>query len=714
MFTVVRKHLSGANQHILGGTGMAEYQTGDIRNIALMGHGSEGKTTLTEAMLFAAGNIERQGKVEDGSTTTDFDAEENKRGISISAAVAPVEWKNTKINLIDVPGYFDFVGEAAGPLRVVNTVGIVVSAASGLTVGAEKAWDTAVKQGDSRMFIVNQMDREHADFTKVLETLREKYGNSVVPLIVPTGAAADFKGVVNLLENKAFEGAGKATKEVPVPDSLSGRVAEFVEEITEAAAEADDALLEKYFEEGALSPEEILVGFRKGMQSGKIVPVVCASAITGVGIVPLLDMMKNYLASPVGDQASGINPKTQEEAVRRCDSAEPFSAFVFKTVADPFVGKLSLFRVMSGTLTASSALYNANQEKAEKAGGLFVMRGKKQTAVQALNAGDIGALSKLNATVTGDTLCDPGNPVKYPGLSYPIPSFSKAVFAAKQGEEDKVFTGLARLQEEDPSLKVEKNTETTETILSGQGDLHLDVVRSKLKSKFGADANLEDPRIPYRETIRKTVSAQGRHKKQSGGHGQFGDVWIEFSPLGDTSVDFEFEDAVVGGVVPRNFIPSVEKGLRENIVKGVLAGYPMVGLKAKLYDGSYHAVDSSEMAFKTAARIAYRKGCLDASPVLLEPVMHVEVLVPDEYMGDIMGDINKRRGRIMGMNQVDGQQQVVAEVPLAEMAKYATDLRSMTQARGSFTMAFERYEEMPVDSAKKVIDSAKKDEEEDD
>ena len=693
---------------------MADYQTKDIRNIALMGHGSEGKTTLTEALLFAAGNIERQGRVEDGSTTADFDSEESKRGISISAAVAPVEWKNTKINLIDVPGYFDFIGEAMGPLRVVRTVGIVVSASGTLAVGAEKAWDMAVRQGAGRMFIVNQMDREHANFAKTLDTLREKYGSSVVPLIVPIGSAADFKGVVNLLENKAFEGAGKGIKEIPVPGSLSDDVVHYIEEITEAAAESDDALLEKYFDAGELSHEEILVGFRKGMQSGKIVPVVCVSALTGVGVVPLLDMMTTYLASPEGTQMEGVNPKTGEEVIRTCGSCEPFSAFVFKTVADPFVGKLSLFRVTSGTLTPATSLYNATQEKAEKAGGLFVMRGKKQTAAQVLYAGDIGALSKLSVTATGDTLCDPGEPVRFPGLSYPIPNFSKAVFAAKQGEEDKVFSGLARLQEEDPSLKVEKNTETSETVLSGQGDLHLDVVRAKLKGKFGADAVLEDPRIPYRETIRKTVSAQGRHKKQSGGHGQFGDVWIEFSPIGDTNVEFEFVDAVVGGVVPRNFIPSVEKGLRENIVKGVLAGYPMVGLRAKLYDGSYHAVDSSEMAFKTAARIAYKKGCMEASPVLLEPVMHVEVMVPDEYMGDIMGDVNKRRGRIMGMNQVDGLQQVVAEVPLSEMSKYATDLRSMTQARGSFTMAFERYEEVPGDVAKKIIESAAKDEEEED
>ncbi|MBQ2029092.1 MAG: elongation factor G, partial [Clostridia bacterium] len=363
-------------------------------------------------------------------------------------------------------------------------------------------------------------------------------------------------------------------------------------------------------------------------------------------------------------------------------------------------------------LTSGTALYNANAEKAEKAGGLFLMRGKSQTSVGQVNTGDIAALSKLQFTNTGDTLCDAGNPVRFESIQFPEPSVQKAVYAAKQGEEDKVFSGLARLQEEDPSIRLEKNVETTETILWGQGELHLDVIRNKLQSKFGANAVLQDPKIAYRETIRKTVSCQGRHKKQSGGHGQFGDVWIEFRPIGDTNIEFEFEDAVVGGVVPRNFIPSVEKGLRENIKKGVLAGYPMVGLHAKLYDGSYHPVDSSEMAFKTAARIAYKKGCMDASPVLLEPIMHVEVLVPDEYMGDIMGDMNKRRGRIMGMNQVDGLQQVVAEVPIAEMFKYATDLRSMTQARGSFTMKFERYEEVPGDVAKKIIESAQKDEDE--
>ena len=690
---------------------MADYKTKDIRNIALLGHGSEGKTTLTEAMLFAAGMIDRQGKVEAGNTVTDFDPEENKRTISISAATAPVEWKGTKINVIDVPGYFDFIGEMMGPLRVVETAAIVVGAVSGLTVGAEKAWAYSKKNNVARMFIVNKMDAENANYERTIEQLRDKFGSSVVPVLLPMGEGAAFKGVVNVLENKAYSGKGKDLKEVPVPADMKDAIESATAEITEAAAEAVDELLEKYFEEGELSHEEILQGFSAGMKSGTIVPVVPVSAVSGIGVAKLLDIMSAYLHSPEHTEYTGVNPKNGETVTRKGN--DPFSAFVFKTVADPFVGKLSLLKVCSGTLTSGTALYNANAEKPEKAGGLFLMRGKNQVNVGQVNTGDIAALSKLQLTNTGDTLCDANNPVRFEKIEFPEPCVQKAVFAAKQGEEDKVFGGLARLQEEDPSIRLEKNVETTETILWGQGELHLDVIRNKLQSKFGANAVLQDPRIPYRETIRKTVSCQGRHKKQSGGHGQFGDVWIEFRPIGDTNIDFEFEDAVVGGVVPRNFIPSVEKGLRENIKKGVLAGYPMVGLHAKLYDGSYHPVDSSEMAFKTAARIAYKKGCMDASPVLLEPIMHVEVLVPDEYMGDVMGDMNKRRGRIMGMNQVDGLQQVVAEAPLAEMFKYATDLRSMTQARGSFSMKFERYEEVPGDVAKKIIESAQKDEDED-
>ncbi|MEA4927280.1 MAG: elongation factor G [Candidatus Limiplasma sp.] len=691
---------------------MANYETKNIRNIALMGHGSEGKTTLTEALLFAAGITDRQGKVEDGTTVTDFDPEETRRHISISAATAPIEWNQKMINVIDVPGYFDFIGEMMGPLRVVETAAIVVNAVNGVNVGAEKAWKYASDNNVGKMFIVNQMDRDHANFEKTVAQLRDMFGTSVVPILLPIGNGPDFKGVVNVLENKAYACSDKVSKEIPVPADMADLIAKALDEVTEASAASDDELMMKYLEGETLTHEEILEGFKAGMFSSQISPVIPCSAVTGVGVAKLLDVMADFLPSPKRAVYKGIDPKTNKEIERACKSDAPFSALVYKTIADPFVGKLSLFKVMSGVLTPSTPIYNISTEKADKSAGLYVMRGKKQIATQQLNAGDLGALAKLQYTNTGDTLCDQANPIVYPRIQFPAPCISKAVFATKQGEEDKVFTGLARLQEEDPSIKVEKNTETSETLLSGQGELHLDVVRNKLSTKFGAKADLQDPRIPYRETIKKAVKVQGRHKKQTGGHGQFGDVWIEFSPIGDTNVDFEFEDGVVGGVVPRNFIPSVEKGLRENVVKGVLAGYPMVGLHAKLYDGSYHPVDSSEMAFKTAARIAYKKGCMEASPALLEPIMHVEVYVPDEYMGDIMGDMNKRRGRIMGMNQVDGQQKLEAEAPLAEMFKYATDLRSMTQARGSFVMKFVRYEEVPANVAQKIIDNAKHEDEE--
>ncbi|MBR2718644.1 MAG: elongation factor G [Clostridia bacterium] len=695
---------------------MADYLTSNIRNIALMGHGGEGKTTLTEAMLYAAGIVDRQGKVEDGTTTTDFEPEEIKRKCSISAACAPIDWNDKMLNIIDVPGYFDFIAEMVGPLRVVETACIVVGGVTGFNVGAEKAFKHAVKSGVGRMFVINQMDRDHANFDKITQQLRDRHGSCVVPVLMPIGEGPDFKGVVNVLEKKAYEGAYKKSVEVPMPENMKDKVDKAFDDLVEAAAGADDELMEKYFEEGELSYDEILIGFRKGMKNGDIVPVCACSALTGVGIARMMDLMAKYLPSPAheGIEHDGFNPRTGEAQVRVCKDDQPFSAFIYKTIADPFVGKLSLFRIFSGTLTPNTILYNVNKDKTEKSSGLYILRGKKQVAKQTLHAGDLGAFSKLQYTQTGDTLADYQNPIQYPGLAWPAACISKAVYASKQGEEDKIFSGLNRLMEEDPSITIEKNVETTETLLSGQGEMHLDVIRNRLAAKFGANAILQDPKIPYRETIRKSVKVQGRHKKQSGGHGQFGDVWIEFSPILDEDVDFEFVDAVVGGVVPRNFIPSVEKGLRENLVRGVLAGYPMVHLRAKLYDGSYHPVDSSEMSFKTAARIAYKKGCAEASPVLLEPIMHVEVIVPDEYMGDIMGDMNKRRGRIIGMTQTDGQQMVEAEAPQAEMFKYATDLRSMTQARGSFSMRFERYEEVPANVAEKIIANAEKVEDDED
>lgn len=690
---------------------MADYKTADLKNIALLGHGGNGKTTLTEAFLYATGVIERQGKIEDGNTVSDYDPEENKRKISLNASIVPIEWREKKLNFIDTPGYFDFVGETISALRVALTAAIVVGASHCVEVGTEKAWEYATENGNGKIIIVNQMDKEHADFKKVLAQLQEKFGNSIVPIMLPIGTGASFSGVVDLLHEKAYKITGKKREEIAMPSDLAAEIAAIKEQITEAVASTSEELMAKYFDEGALNNDEIKKGLKLGMLEGSIVPVVPCSALTGVGVITILDVLAKYMPAPVGKVNVGENAKG--EAVERItDENEPTSVYVFKTIADPFVGKLSLFKVMSGKVVGNGSLYNANVEKVEKITNLYTLMGKKQKNANILYAGDIGAFAKLQYTNTGDTLCEENKVIKYPTLSFPEPCISKAVYTVKQGDEDKVFGGLYKLADEDKSIKIEKNEETGETLISGQGAMHLDIIKQKLKDKFGAEANFADPKIPYRESIRKTARVQGRHKKQSGGHGQFGDVWIEFSPLYDRSIDLEFEDAVVGGAVPRNFIPSVEKGLRENIKHGVLAGYPVFGLKAKLDDGSYHPVDSSEMAFKTAARIAFKKGCQEASPILLEPIMNVTILIPDDYMGDVMGDITKRRGRIMGMNQVKGKQELNAEVPMAEMQKYATDLRSMTQARGSFFMKFERYEEVPASEAQKVIDAAVREEEE--
>ena len=692
---------------------MKDYVAANIRNIAVLGHGSEGKTTLVEALLFLNGVTERQGRVEDGNTVTDYDPEETKRHISISAAMAPFEYKDTKINLIDVPGYFDFVGETSSALTAADGCVIVVGALSGAPVGAEKAIAACEKANISKVFVVNQMDRENANFEKELEALRERFGSNVVAIQLPIIENNQFVGIVDVLSGKAFTGSGKSHKEVEVPASLKDELSAMRESLMEAAAGTDEELMEKFFDEGELSDEETIRGLHVGVKDGSIIPVMCCSALSGVGVMALIDNFIGLLPSPAGEKHTGVNPRTGDEEERVCDKDAPFSAQVFKTIADPFVGKLSLLKVMSGELSAATSLYNANAEKAEKAGTIYMLRGKKQTPVDRITAGDIGALAKLQFTNTGNTLCDAANPIRFPDIEFPEPCISMAVYAKKQGTEDKVFSGLSHLSEEDPTLRIAKSEYTIETLLSGMGELHLEVARNKLMSKYGAEAVLQDPQIPYRETIRKALRVQGRHKKQTGGHGQFGDVWIKFEPIFDGNGDFEFVDAVVGGAVPRNFIPAVEKGLRENLPKGVLAGYPMVNLRATLDDGSYHPVDSSEMAFKTAARIAFKK-LIDANPVLLEPVYHVEILVPGDYMGDVIGDMNKRRGRIMGMEQEGGMQKVVAEVPLAEMFKYATDLRSMTQARGSFTMRFERYEEVPAADAKKIIENAKFEDDDDD
>ena len=692
---------------------MKDYNARNIRNVAVLGHGGEGKTTLVEALLYTTGAIDRQGKVENGTATTDYDPEEVRRQISISAALAPCEYKDTKINLVDVPGFFDFAGEMMGPLTACEGALITVGAVGGLDVGAEKAWTQCDKHHTSRMIVINNMSRENANFEKALKTITDKYGTHIAPIEVPIVENGQFTGVVCVLENKAFSGEGKTLKEIPIPAALKDEVESCREAIMEAAAGADEELMEKYFEEMELSTEDTMLGLRKGIVDGSVVPVVCCDSLTRVGLAKLLDNIVDLLPAPADRVLKGVNPKTGESEERTVSEDQPFSAQVFKTLADPFVGKLSLIKINSGVLTGDMTLYNANAEKTEKPGTIYYMLGKKTNAIQKGVAGDIVALAKLVSVSTGNTLCDQAKPIKYPEIDFPAPCISMAVYAKKAGEEDKIFTGLNRLMEEDPTITLTKEVETTETLINGLGETHIDVVTTKLASKFGVDCILQDPKIPYRESIKKKIDVRGRHKKQSGGHGQFGDVVIEFRPNDDpTNPDFVFEDAVVGGVVPRNFIPAVEKGLRDNIKKGVLAGFPVVGLTAKLHDGSYHPVDSSEMAFKTAARLAFKQ--LDqASPYLLEPVYRALITVPNDYVGTIMGDMSKRRGTISDQKTLeDGEVQLEALVPQSEMFKYATDLRSMTQGRGSFSMEFVNYQEVPAQNAKKIVESAKKDEDE--
>ena len=697
---------------------MKDYHAKNIRNLTIVGHGGVGKTTLAEALLFTAGAIDRQGRVEDGQATMDYDPEEVKRSISISAAMAPLEWKDRKVNLVDIPGFFDFAGEQVGPMNVCEGALIVVGAVSGLDVGAEKAWAMCDKTHSSRMIVINKMDQENANFTKALGSITGKYGSHIAPIEVPIVENGKFVGVVCVLEKKAFTGEGKTLKTIDIPASMADEVEAAREAIVEAAAGADEELEMKYLEylDGGeeLTEEEVMYGLRKGIEDGTVVPVVCCSSLNRIGLAKLLDNIIDLMPSPAGKVLEGVNPKTGDAVERVCADDQPFSARVFKTMADPFVGKLSLLKVTSGVLEGSTSLYNTNAEKTEKPGTIYILKGKQQSTTQKVCAGDLCALAKLQSLATGNTLCDSGNPVQFPDMDFPAPCISKAVYAKKAGEEDKIFSGLNRLMEEDPTIRVEKNVETAESVLSGLGEMAIDVVAAKLASKFKVECVLQDPKIPYRESIRKPIDVQGRHKKQSGGHGQFGDVKIKFRPNEDPNdIEFHFVDSVVGGTVPRQYIPAVEKGLIDNIKHGVLAGFPVVGLTAELYDGGYHPVDSSEMAFKTAARLAFKQ-LTGASPVLLEPIYHVEVDVPDANMGDIYGDMSKRRGRILGSEKVGELQRVIAEAPLSEMFKYATDLRSMTQGRGSFTMRFERYEEVPAASAKKVIDAYKAEEEDDD
>jgi elongation factor G len=688
---------------------MKTYNPQDILNIAVAGHGGEGKTTLCEAFLFNSGATERMGRVEDGNTVTDYDPEETKRQFSIGLALAPVEWTKKKINLIDVPGYFDFAGESVAAYALCDSALIVLSPKDTVPVGAEKAYDYCEKHTIPRAFVINQIDKENADYIQTVDALKAKYAPAVTPLQLPILEGGKFTGVVDIISQKAvlFDG-----KEADIPAGLAAAAETLREELVENAAGNDEALMEKYFDGQELTKEDILSGLKAGILQGTIAPVFAAAAASNLGVKILMNELANLMPAAADLPARPAKDKAGKETEVKRDSAAPFAAQVIKSIADPFVGRISIIKVFSGKLTADMAVHNANSDKNEKASNLGVMRGKKMINVGELVAGDIGALAKLQATTTGDTLCASSNPVEFEKLVFPEPCISFAVTAKKQGDEEKVFSGLHKFEEEDPSFKVSSNAETGDTLVSGMGEMHLEVILNKLKNKFGAEGQLNEPRVPYRETIKKAAEAEGKHKKQSGGAGQFGVVFIRFEPIFDGSAEFEFVNKIVGGVVPKEFIPAVEKGLKESMQHGVLAGYPMVNVRATLFDGKYHPVDSKEVAFKSAARLAYKAACAKADPVILEPICKVEVTIPDEYMGDVIGDLNRRRGRILGMNPTDGLQVVEAETPMSEMTKYATDLRSMTQARGSFKLTFERYEELPAQMAAKVVEQAKRDAEE--
>ncbi|MBO8126675.1 MAG: elongation factor G [Firmicutes bacterium] len=682
---------------------MKKVPTAKLRNIALVGHGGAGKTTLAEAMLYVSGGIDRHGKVEEGTTTMDHDPEEVKRGISINASVAPCFWRDCKINIVDTPGYFDFVGEVISSLKVADTALIVVDATSGVQVGTEKVAAYATEYGLPKAIVVTKLNRENVNYANVIDDIRSVFGQEAVPVQIPNGTSENFTGVIDLLRMQLVTNERDKVERKDV--EVSKEIAKYKEMLVEAVASTEDELMEKYFEGEELSVDEIINAFKKGLLSGNLLPIFFACGTDNTGIPPLLDAIVNYFPSPA-DVGSIKALKGGEEVELVADPNGPLAAFVFKTMADPYVGKLSLLRVYSGTLRSDSHAFNKGKNKDERIGQLMLVFGKEQKPVDALEAGDIGAVAKLQETVTGDTLSSKESPIELPRIKFPEPVLAMAVEPKSKGDEEKIGVGLHRLAEEDPTFKMEKNTETGQFLAKGMGDLHLEVIISRLKSKFGTEVELSVPKIAYRETIKGKVKVEGKHKKQSGGRGQYGHVWIEIEPL-HTGERFEFVDKIFGGAVPKQYIPAVEKGILETMDEGVLAGYPVTNVKVTLFDGSYHSVDSSEMAFKIAASMAFKKGFMDAKPVLLEPILKVEIVVPEEYMGDVMGDLNKKRGKILGMDPQNGYQVIKALVPQAEMFRYATDLRSITQARGSFTTEFDHYEEVPAQLAEQVIAEAK-------
>ena len=689
---------------------MKVYETPSIRNVAVVGHGGCGKTTLVSAILFDAGAVNRLGRVEDGTTVTDFDPDEVERKISLQTAIAWGEWRKTKINLLDAPGYANFIAEAISAMRVADGALVVVDAVAGVEVQTQKAWAYAEEYGLPRLVVVNRMDRDRASFSRTLEALQSAFGRGVVPLAVPLGEEKGFVGVAELVNGKADvytdDQSGKF-QAVDVPNEVKDEAAGWREKLVEMVAESNEDLMEEFFDKGTLPQEDLVRGLRAGVLAGKIFPVLPCSSMRNVGMQPLMEAIVDLLPSPVDRGAvTGTDPATKAEVTREPSPAAPLSAFVFKTVADPHAGRISLFRVYSGTFKSDTNVYNSTRDAVERAGHLELLEGKTQTAVPEIQAGDIGAVAKLKDTHTGDTLCDKGQPIVYPPVVYPQPATTFAMEPKTRGDEDKISSALHRIMEEDPVLRLSRDPQTHEMLLTGMGQLHIEVVTGKLRKRYKVEVNLKKPRVPYLETIKGAAEGHGRHKKQTGGHGQFGDCKIRMKPL-PRGGDFSFVNDTFGGSIPKNFIPAVEKGIQEARARGIVAGFPMVDFQVELYDGAYHDVDSSEMSFKIAGSLAFKDAVAKCRPTLLEPVMKVEIAVPEEYAGAVMGDLSSRRGRPQGMEPRGGMQVIKAEVPLAEMLSYDAELTSMTGGRGSYHMEMGHYDEVPGHLQDKIITAAR-------
>jgi len=692
-----------------------EFDRTHVRNVGLLSHSGGGKTSLAEAILFDTGELSRLGTVNDGTTTLDYDPDEIKRKISINAALGFCEWKRHRITLVDTPGAANFIADTYGALHVMDGALVLISAESGVKAQTERVWQWVEQHGIARVVVMNEMDHERANFAQSLAMAQKAFNNKLVPVHVPLGEGGNFQGVADLIHLRAFiyrNDMSGAVEETDIPVAQQDMVYQYRSQLIERVAESNDELLEKYLEQGELSTEELSTALRAATLRGDLAPLAAASALRNIGIHPVLDLVVDFLPSPLErPPVTGTRPRSTNGVVRTPSSDEPLAALVFKTIADPYAGKLSLFRVFSGQVSSDSVVYNSTRDERERIGQIFMLQGKAQTPVGVALVGDIVAVAKLKTTATGDSLCSEKDPIVLPAIEFPKPSISFAVEPKSKADEEKVSQGLARLMEEDPTLHVSRDPQTRELLVSGLGEQHLEVVVDRLRRKFGCEVEMKTPRVPYKETIRSSTKVQGRYKRQSGGRGQYGDCWLEIEPL-PRGGGFEFVDKIVGGVIPRNYIPSVEKGVQEAMEHGLVAGYPAVDIRVTLYDGSFHAVDSSDMAFKIAASMGFKKGVTQADPTLLEPIMTMEIVVPEETMGDVIGDLNARRGRVSGMDGTGNTKVIRAQVPMSEVLRYASNLRSMTGGRGTFTMEFSHYEEVPPHLAERIIAEAAREKEE--